>query len=215
MTDDGLSLLCSRSHAPNQGIKDSQAPSLLFTCTLSPLLKQSKAKLFGWNIARKCLDGFNGYDSRLCMMQVLELYKGSATVEEVLDCACGDSHSAARASFACALYFEGRGDKATAFALLKAVVEVENAGDTYLHNLGRVHLSELRRGMLHKELSITAAGTAAAPAAGTSFMDSPPTTPTKSSPISNSSAELTSAVCYVPSSKPRVLFPGTLVKNSC
>ena len=149
-------------------------------------------------------------------MQVLELYKGHATVEEVLDCACGDSHSAARASFACALYFEGRGDKATAFALLEAVVEVENAGDTYLHNLGRVHLSELRRGMLHKEWPTTAAGTAAAPAAGTSFiMESPPNTPTKSSPISNSSAELTSAVCYVPSSKPRVLLHATLVKNSC
>ena len=151
-------------------------------------------------------------------MQVLELYKGNATVEEVLDCACGDCHSAARASFACALYFEGRGDKAKAFALLKAVVEIDSAGDTYLRNLGRVHLSELRRGMLHKELSTTTTGTAAAPAAGTSFMDSldsPPTTPTKSSPISNGSAEFTSAVCYVPSSKPRVLLPATLVKNSC
>lgn len=79
------------------------------------------------------------------MMSVLLLYQGKTTVEEVLEGACGDCHSAARASFACALYYEARGQvEGMALPLLKAVADLDCGGDTYLRSLASLHLQQWR-----------------------------------------------------------------------
>jgi hypothetical protein len=88
------------------------------------------------------------------MMQVLELFKGEATVEEVLACTCGDCHSAARASFACALFFEAKGEENMALPMLYAAADVENGqggGDTYMLSLARLHLRQLQRRLAAQE----------------------------------------------------------------
>ncbi len=113
----------------------------------SHITPQCIAKLHGWAAAQQTLEAFSGYDNRLCMMEVVNLYQGKATVEEVLDCACGDCHSAARASFACALYFEARGQvEGMALPLLQAVADLDCGGDTYLRSLAFIHLQQLRQG---------------------------------------------------------------------
>lgn len=43
----------------------------------------SEARAHGWEAAQQGLQDFSGYDRRLCMMLVLDLFKGEATVEEV------------------------------------------------------------------------------------------------------------------------------------
>jgi hypothetical protein len=67
------------------------------------------------------------------------------THTQVLEGACGDRHSAARASFASALYFEARGEGHLAVPLLTAVAELDGDGDLYLYSLARAHLGRLRR----------------------------------------------------------------------
>ncbi|EKU22217.1 hypothetical protein NGA_0203900 [Nannochloropsis gaditana CCMP526] len=105
------------------------------------------AKLQGWNAGLAVLDQFHGYDNRLCMMEVLALYKGKTNLESVFDCACGDPHSAARASFACALFFEAHGTRAAekmSLPLLHAVATVHCGGDTYLQSLARIHMRHVQ-----------------------------------------------------------------------
>jgi len=81
------------------------------------------------------------------MMEVLALYKGKTNLESVFDCACGDPHSAARASFACALFFEAHGTRAAekmSLPLLHAVATVHCGGDTYLQSLARIHMRHVQ-----------------------------------------------------------------------
>jgi len=85
------------------------------------------------------------------MMEVLAFYKGKTSLESVLDHASGDCHSAARASFACALFFEAKGEREAemmALPLLSAVASVDCGGDTYLRSLARIHLCHVRQGLL-------------------------------------------------------------------
>jgi len=84
------------------------------------------------------------------MMEVLAFYKGHTNLESVLDHASGDCHSAARASFACALFFEAKGEREAemlALPLLSAVASVDCGGDTYLRSLARIHLHHVRQGL--------------------------------------------------------------------
>lgn len=153
---------------------------------------QCDARTRGLKTAQQLLQGFRGWDKRLCMMQVLELFRGQGSVEEVrrlryraggmgrgdrhththlhweattppphlinpppqttttttqqvLEGACGDRHSAARASFASALYFEARGDGNLAVPLLRAVAELDGDGDLYLYALAKAHLGRMLR----------------------------------------------------------------------
>lgn len=50
---------------------------------------QCIARMEGLKAARQSLEAWQGYDARLCMAQVLELYKGETTLEEV------DNHQSA------------------------------------------------------------------------------------------------------------------------
>lgn len=43
----------------------------------------SAAKVDGWAAAQDALQDFHGWDKRLCMMQVFDLWSGRGTVEEV------------------------------------------------------------------------------------------------------------------------------------
>ncbi len=61
--------------------------------------------------------------------------------------ACGDRHSAARASFASALYFEARGDSHLALPLLRAVAKLDEDSDIYLYSLAKAHLGRLLQRM--------------------------------------------------------------------
>lgn len=64
---------------------------------------------------------------------------------QVLQCANGDIHATARATFACALYYEARGEEITALPLLSALTAVEKnplEGDIYA--LAACHLRGLR-----------------------------------------------------------------------
>lgn len=110
------------------------------------------AKLQGWSAGVAVLDRFTGCDNRLCMMEVLAFYKGHTDLESVLDHASDDCHSAARASFACALYFEARGrgreTETMALPLLSAVASVDCGGDTYLRSLARIHMHHVRQGLM-------------------------------------------------------------------
>ena len=126
------------------------------TSTHTSLSTQTEARIKGWKQAQPALADFSGWDRRLCMMQVLELFKGKATVEEVLACTCGDCHSAARASFACALFFEAKGEENMALPMLYAAADVGNGqggGDTYMLSLARLHLRQLQRRLAAQEAS--------------------------------------------------------------
>jgi hypothetical protein len=48
--------------------------------------QQCIARLDGLEAARESLEAWKGYDARLCMMEVLELFKGEATLDEVRVC---------------------------------------------------------------------------------------------------------------------------------
>lgn len=138
----------------------------IHSATLLPSTPQCIAKLHGWAAAQQALEAFTGYDNRLCMMEVVNLYQDKATVEEVLDCACGDFHSAARASFACALYFEARGQvERMALPLLQAVADLDCGGDTYLRSLAFIHLQQLRQGSTSSSTSCTPTPPSKRPAA--------------------------------------------------
>lgn len=69
------------------------------------------------------------------------------TEPQALEGAGGDRHSAARASFAAALFFEARGEGTLAQTLLAAVARLDGDGDLYLYGLARSHLGRMRRRM--------------------------------------------------------------------
>lgn len=139
--------LATSNHHKQIATHPARPPSLT-----PPPLPQCLAKLQGWSAGVAVLDRFTGCDNRLCMMEVLAFYKGHTDLESVLDHASDDCHSAARASFACALYFEarGRGREAETMALplLSAVASVDCGGDTYLRSLARIHMHHVRQGLM-------------------------------------------------------------------
>lgn len=63
----------------------------------------------------------------------------------MLEYACGDCHSAARASFACALFYEAKGEESMSLPLLYAAADLDCGTESYMISLARVHLQQLRR----------------------------------------------------------------------
>ncbi|KAM3572391.1 hypothetical protein VYU27_005609 [Nannochloropsis oceanica] len=111
-------------------------------------LAASKGK-GGWEGAREGLrEDFKGYDRRVAMMMVLSLFleeeeeggeEGRVSVQMVLECAGCDCHASQRAAFACALYFEARGEEEEALRLLQQVTAREEDGDVYMRELAHCH----------------------------------------------------------------------------